>query len=618
MIMPFAAGSGPSLAAGLLKSLLTQRGIHCECKYFNLTFSRLLGHERYEKMAGLFPTCALAGEWVFSQIYFGTSLSSWDTYRREILENPAWGLSEEYQGIVQEARQLAPLLLRIAYEACDWSEFDLVGFSSTFEQTMPSMCLARMIREGHPRVKIAFGGANFEGTMGRALFDLFPEIDFAATGEADVSFPRLCENLARGCTAVPQGILYRPGKGEDEGNAGPVVLDTLPVPDYDDFFSVRAKTFPDAFPAVVPLEASRGCWWGQKHHCTFCGLNSETMAFRRKDWRRVAEETAALDAQYRPMVLQFSDNILAMDYFKTLLPHWSESASHTPKFFEVKANLKRDQVVLLRKAGVLYIQPGIESFSDRTLELMDKGVSAAQNVALLRWCQELGVTPGWNLLFSFPGEDLDDYTRIFEVLQKLTHLTAPNSCSPIRLDRFSPNFTRWKEKGFSAVRPLPAYQHVYPLQEEGLREIAYYFDYEHAHSNRVAELAADIVQLGTAWCARQKASSNGTFAVRRHLDGGWILVDSRFTRPQASYRLSADETLLLGLADAPISRDALMRRAGDLWNRTGQSVESVYDSLLEKEALLEIGGKTVALPLLPEDLREVPPCLEKEVCGDRA
>lgn len=619
VIMPFAASSRPSLAAGLLKALLSQRGISCECKYFNLTFSSLLGQERYEKMADLFSTCALAGEWIFSQVYYGPSLSSWDAYRQEILEHPLSRLSEESQGIVQDAQQLAPVFLRIVYEACNWSDYDLVGFSSTFEQTMPSLCLARMIRKGHPRVKIAFGGANFEGTMGRALFNLFPEIDFVATGEADASFPRLCENLARGDATVPDGILYRPGEGggEDAGSRGPVLLDALPVPDYDDFFSVRDRTFPASLPAVVPLEASRGCWWGQKHHCTFCGLNSETMAFRRKDWRRVAEEAALLEARYRPMVLQFSDNILAMDYFKTLLPHWAESASRTPKFFEVKANLTREQVLLLRRAGVLYIQPGIESFSDRTLELMDKGVSGAQNVALLRWSQEIGITVDWNLLFSFPGEDLGDYARIFEVMQKLTHLRAPRSCTPIRLDRFSPNFTRWKEKGFSAVRPLPAYKHVYPLDEDGLREVAYFFDYEHAHSNQVRELSTDIVKLGTAWLASEKeGSGSGTFAVKRHLDGGWILLDSRFNRPKTSYRLDAGEILLLRLADAPIPREALIRRAADLWDGEEQSVERVYASLIEKDALIEIGRKTVALTLLPDDLRQVLPSLEREVCDE--
>lgn len=622
VVMPFAGSDHPSLAAGLFKALLAQRGISCECKYFSITFSSLLGQKRYKELGNLFATGTLAGEWIFSQIYFGTSFSSWETYSQEILSRRLRGIPEEGWDLVQDAKQLAPIFLRIVYESCNWSDFDLVGFTSTFEQTMPSMCLARMIRQGHPRVKIAVGGANFEGSMGRVYLDLFPEIDFVSTGEADASFPLLCENLARGRAAVPRGILHRQGPGAEEvaGPPGPVPLDSLPVPDYDDFFSALAGTFPAFRQTILPLEASRGCWWGEKHHCTFCGLNGEIMAFRRKDWRRVAWETAVLEERYRPALLQFTDNILALDYFRTLLPHWAENASPTPKFFELKANLKREQVVLLRKAGVGSIQPGIESLADRTLELMDKGVSAAQNVALLRWCQEIGVMAGWNLLFGFPGEDLDDYARMFEIFQKLTHLRAPGVCGLIRMDRFSPNFTKWQEKGFSAVWPMPSYKHVFPLDEKGLREVAYFFDYEHPFQERAAELSADIIAFGEIWrdLSFREQPGNGTFAVKRHLDGGWILIDSRFNRTKASYRLQTGELLLLHLADAPTTRETLVRKAASLWNGGEQGPEDLYESLLAREALIEIGGRTLALPLLPDELRQAAPSFEREAAHERA
>ena len=45
---------------------------------------------------------------------------------------------------------------------------------------------------------------------------------------------------------------------------------------------------------------------------------------------------------------------------------------------------------LLRDAGVTTIQPGIESFSDRVLKLMKKGVTGLQNIQLLKWCKEIG------------------------------------------------------------------------------------------------------------------------------------------------------------------------------------------------------------------------------------
>ena len=615
VVMPFASSDRPSLAAGLLKSLLRERGIACDCKYFNLTFCRLAGQERYRRLAEFASTNVLAGEWIFSQAYYGEAFSSWESYSREVLGHPAWGVGEDYRETVLELSKLAPAFLRIAYEACDWSQYDLVGFTSTFEQTLPSLCLARMIRAAHPGIKIAVGGANFEAPMGQSYLDLFPEIDYVSTGEADWSFPQLCENLARGDASVPAGILHRQqgSSPADQKPASPIELDRLPIPDHDDFFLPFARTFPRSAPAAVTLEASRGCWWGQKHHCTFCGLNGDTMTFRRKSWQRVAEEAAALEERYHPSYLFFADNILAMDYFPTLLPHWAENGSSTPKFFEVKANLRRDQVSALKKAGILYVQSGIESLSDRTLQIMDKGVSAAQNIALLRWSREMGVRAIWNVLFGFPGEDLEDFPRIHALLQKLAHLNAPEVCGPIRMDRFSPNFERWREMGFQEVRPLSSYRHVYPLDEEGLRDLAYFFEYRHAHSERVVELARDIIDFGLDWRQRCKEGTNGTFAVRRHLDGGWVLVDTRFNRPRSAWRMEPEDLLLLRLCDSPIAPEALVRKAEQLWTGT-RSIPEVRDALLEREAICLAGERMIAVPLLPEELREDPvTSLEREV-----
>jgi ribosomal peptide maturation radical SAM protein 1 len=609
--MPFASADCPNLAAGLLKALLQERGIPCDCKYFNLIFSSLLGEERYRRLVRLSRAPVLAGEWMFSQIYFGQSFSSWESYRREILDHPVWGVSEECHELIQELRNLAPAFVRIAYEACDWSAYDLVGFTSTFEQTMPSLCLAKMIRRNHPGIKIAVGGANFEGPMGKPYLDLFPEIDFVSTGEADVSFPQLCENLSQGIDSIPAGILSREDRqgarvptGPPAGPVGPVSLDALPFPDYGEYFQAFTRTFPQSYPAGLPLQASRGCWWGQKHHCTFCGLNGETMTFRRKSWERVAQEAAEMEARYQPASLVFADNILAMDYFPTLLPHWAEGASKTPKFFEIKANLKREHMLALKKAHVLFIQSGIESLSDRTLELMDKGVSAAQNIALLRWCRELGLHAHWNLIFGFPGEDPEDFPRMHEIMRKLTHLNAPEACAPIRMDRFSPNFERWQEKGFLEVRPLPSYAHIYPLGEDGLRDLAYYFEYRHAQSDQVLDLARELLDFGALWRQQCERTENGTLAVRRHLEGGWILVDSRFNRPKAAYRMTPEDLLVLRLCDGPTTRDALFEKAASLSGSARQRIEGVYEALLEKEAICEVGQKIIALPLLPDALRE--------------
>ena len=90
---------------------------------------------------------------------------------------------------------------------------------------------------------------------------------------------------------------------------------------------------------------------------------------------------------------------------------------------------------------------------------MRKGVSGLQNIQLLKWCKEFGITPRWNLIWGFPGEQPDEHERMAGLVRRLTHLPPP-SASAIRLDRFSPNFDRRRApgvRGRPTVSGLPAY-----------------------------------------------------------------------------------------------------------------------------------------------------------------
>src|SRR5271170_2850881 len=426
VVMPFLAIDRPSLAAGLLKAAVEKRGVACDCKYFNVTFAKMAGTRTYLDALDT-PPHVLAGEWVFSQLFYGQSFSNWSNYESEVLNCSLWGMEEvEERSDIRAALDIAPAFLRVVFESNDWEQYDLVAFTSTFEQTMSSLCLARMIREHYPRVRIAAGGANFESSMGLAYIEHFSFLDYVCTGEGDICFPQLCENLSKGIDDVPDGLLYRDGAGVRSAlnlHENFVDLDSLPIPAFDDYYRVFSTCFPESeTDPIMPIETSRGCWWGERSHCTFCGLNGYGMKFRRKDWRRVVQEVDELTIRYPSSFVQFTDNILSLDYFKNLIPYWVDNRDSKKKFFEVKSNLNRDQVDMLRRAGVVTIQPGVESFADDTLRLMRKGVTGAQNVAILRWSAELNLDVYWNLIFGFPHEQATDYDINLSVMKLITHL----------------------------------------------------------------------------------------------------------------------------------------------------------------------------------------------------
>jgi ribosomal peptide maturation radical SAM protein 1 len=621
VVMPFASTLRPNLATGLLQSGLRRQGVACETKYLNFALAELLGEKLYTALAtNEIPMTVMAGEWIFSQLFFGHRLSDWDRYEREVLDDRIWGINAEQRAPIRVALEVVPRFLRQVFEAEDWGRYDLVGFTSTFEQTMPSLCLARMIRDHFPDVLLAAGGANFEAEMGRPYMEQFGFLDFVSTTEADLSFPQLALRLAAfkaGRTPrleVPPGILYRSGTEvcESSATADVVNLDDLPTPDFTDFFdavqdhTVRADAGLTApvgadFGAWLPVETSRGCWWGQKAHCTFCGLNGKNMAFRQKSWRRVVEETDQLLRSHPEAHLQFSDNILAMNYFKDLLPFWAEHDDGTVKFFEIKANLRRDQVELMARAGIRIVQAGIESLSDKTLDVMQKGILGAQNLSFLRWCAELGVSPQWNLLYGFPEEDLTELDETLALLRLLDHLPPPTGAFPIRMDRFSPNFVRWREKGFTTIAPMPAYGHVYPFSEDTLHQAAYYFQYQHPQLADAIEAGRKWMDWVTAWKQRFDGDAAGELAVQV-VSGGFHLRETRYGFQPYERALDDAELALLLACDQPTLPGRALQRAAAVAGPSSR-MEEALDDLTEGGVIARVGRHLVNLALLDDETR---------------
>jgi hypothetical protein len=146
------------------------------------------------------------------------------------------------------------------------------------------------------------------------------------------------------------------------------------------------------------------------------------------------------------------------------------------------------------------IQPGIESLSTPVLALMKKGCTMLQNVQLLKWCAEVGITPIWNLLYGFPNENPADYERMAALIPRLTHLQPPTNVDKIRLDRFSPYFNDPANHGVVDVRPSKLTNLLYPISDDARRAISYHFDFTYG-DNRVLTYAHGVIAAATRWMA---------------------------------------------------------------------------------------------------------------------
>jgi ribosomal peptide maturation radical SAM protein 1 len=533
--MPLANLRWPNLGPSLLKAALMREGIGCEIAYFNFDLAEQIGLDDYDWIGDHFGF-VLGGERLFAKHYFGDRLPDDESYFRTVLLQEDAALADEDRRAYERLADCVEPFLDRCMAAVDWSAYAVVGFTSTFQQNMSSLCLARRIKALHPEIRIAMGGAACEGEMGRELLRQFPEVDYVFLGEADVTFPHVVRQiLSGGPVELPSGVVARSGEGTPR-RAFATEMDDLPYPDFDDYFARwKASPLREQIEPLFLFETSRGCWWGQKHHCVFCGLNGGTMAFRSKSAPRAMTELRYLIDRYDVHRACSSDNILDHRYFATLLPMLRDAGLDLTFEYELKTNLAREQVRLLVDAGLGAAQLGIETFVSSLLRRMNKGVTAVQNLQTLKWFSETGIEVKWNLLYGFPGEDPADYEALARILPSLYHLVPPQAAGRVRADRFSPYFEDPAAYGIARLRPNRSFPFVYPFPDESLTRLAYYFEFDHADGRDPRAYTHDLLETVAQW---QSLAGTVSFSQVERPDGVLLLHDTRPMAKAFQHRLS--------------------------------------------------------------------------------
>lgn len=595
VVMPFADVGRPAIGVSLLHAAATSAGYSAAVEYCNLALADELGVELYGAFSNGFTPDLLVGEWLFADDVFADAIPAAEEYVEQILgANAPLGFLER----LPEVRALRSRYLDDCVAAILARRPRVVGFTTTFHQTCASLAVARRLKALDDPPIVVFGGANCEGEMGAQMLASFEWIDCVCGGEADRSLVLLLDVLLGdrdGRGAGPIGGVLRRESGWTLQRSMPVrEMDALPLPHYDDYFrQLDATRTLDRSVANIIVETSRGCWWGAKHHCTFCGLNGDTLTFRSKSPERAFQEIMALTRRHEIERVGCVDNILDLRYIDTLFPMLADSELELELFYEVKANLRYEQLVKLRRGGMRQIQPGIESFSNEVLKLMDKGVAAVQNVQLMRWCAELGIVCSWNLLAGFPDEPPSEYERMARMVPLLVHLEPPLSCARLRLDRFSPFHADHERYGFRRVRPARAYFYVFPLGRRAMLRLAYYFDYDYEDGRVPDDYLGSLRRQVALWSAAHGDGADPPRLDARR-DGDTIVVTD--TRPIASaehHELSGVHARVFELCDVAKSLPLILGHA-DLADREDDVRAALHDLLSDRLMLLD-GGRYASL-----------------------
>ena len=575
---PFLSVARPALGASALIGELAKAGIEARLDYINMRFADRVGLDICEHVAEKTATHFLIGEWVFSDAIHG-GLHAGDRSDYEARMRAYVG--EETFVALQQMRSHVPAFIDdMARHLCQ-SDARIIGFTTSFQQNCASLAIAQAVKALDPARIIVFGGANCDGPMGAALAEAYPFIDHVFQGEADVSFPRFVQQVLN--DEAPRSRLV---------TGTPVMeMDALAVPDFSDYFqTLNHVSFGDRVAPGLLFESSRGCWWGAKHHCTFCGLNGTGMTYRSKSHDRVLDEINQHHTAYGVDLFEAADNIMNMRHVAGIFDRLAEENTDLKFFYEIKSNMRPELMERIAKGGVTWVQPGIESLHDTILEKMNKGVKGLHNVRLLRSCQEIGIKPVWNLLAGFPGETADQYDWMASIMPALEHLDPPTGCSVIRLDRFSPYHNEATEMGYRNVRPAAAYRAVYGLSDAALNEIAYFFegDAENIPDGGYLDPVSDAISQWRAEHGQDGAMTRSGLPELTLIDAGPVVMlkDTRRISSRPVRILTANQTRVLSDLREPGMPATIMDRAEPLPDPSEPWMDA-YRTLLEWAVVIE-------------------------------
>ena len=427
--MPFAGLGLPSLGLTQIKSVLEKTfgpRISVDLHYLSHDFGHHLGIDHYEAISGSMQHHnAGFGDWFFRAVAFPWLPDNLDEYFERFYPYP----NEETRSLkrfIQEKREGLDHFFDSLITKYALDQANILGFTTMFMQNVACFAMARKVKERNASVLTVIGGANCESPMGQEIATHIEVIDYVFSGPGLKSFPAFvaaqlagekdrCERIngvlsksnwiSLQTSSVPHAevtsapalvALGRTGVSTAAATRTVAAATIQPLGDeldidadvdldYGPFLDTFERNFPDRqIEPTLLFETSRGCWWGEKAHCTFCGLNGATMSYRAMSKEKALDLFASL-FKYADRCSRYNcvDNIMARSYLTEVFPYL-ETPPHVSLFYEVKADLSETDLATLSKARVKTVQPGIESLATTTLKLMKKGTSSFRNLLLLR------------------------------------------------------------------------------------------------------------------------------------------------------------------------------------------------------------------------------------------
>jgi radical SAM superfamily enzyme YgiQ (UPF0313 family) len=311
---------------------------------------------------------------------------------------------------------------------------DVVGFSCTTSSFLEGYAIAERVKQQQPDIHIVFGGAH-ACTIGAALLDLFPAVDFLVIGEGEVTFAELMSSDFRNVASIP-GIAFRQdGKGRLSAVRENIPeLDSLPFPAYHllpDFprrYNLPLFSYPKA--PNTSIISSRGC----PYQCSYCDRSVFSRGFRFNSADYIVEHLRYLHRDFGIRHVFFYDDLFTFDRGRVERFCSLMEQKRVPVTYNCIARLEHvdgELLSLLKRSGCWQVNFGIESGDPAILSKHRKLYELNQVGKKLKMVKDAGMRVKGLFMMGFPGETEESARRTINYA-----LTLP--LDEINVTKFTP------------------------------------------------------------------------------------------------------------------------------------------------------------------------------------
>ncbi len=326
---------------------------------------------------------------------------------------------------------------------------EIVGFSLLATTYHVTTRIAEKLKNRNPNLKIVFGGPEVYRLFGLGNLDVLNCADALILGEGEETLVKAALSLKeKGHFVAGEGILTREGKKfTGEENIQLICpLDVISFPKYELFplelYKERGQ---------LPLIFSRGC----VGRCTFCFERAYWKKFRQRSVDNVIREIQSIRERFGVYCFSLNDSLLNGDM--SFLKEFCERVIGEKirvqwwGMARVDGRMSEEFIRKMKRAGCQSLAYGVESGSQRVLDLMRKdcSVSLIDDVITNTW--KAGIKPGINLLLGFPGEEEIDFQQTCELVKRHGEHIAYVNISTLGIEPFTDVHARRHELGINLL-----------------------------------------------------------------------------------------------------------------------------------------------------------------------